>query len=177
MLVDADINDLRENALWVIMDPWVNQLSKINPITTQTFLVGVNLNDWNNITMDKIVNYLPKIKYPLVMVDNPTLIIDRLKRYATILHDDPNSLDVLTDYMVKTKLSKIVYCGFHEQHCILTRPLGYETMSKRYECVIASELVCTFPWPEWKKQQTEQREDLRYNYIEIEKELDNDSIQ
>lgn len=109
---------LHNNALWIIMDPWMphpwpKDLAKYPGI-----------NEHNNKTLVKIVDYLPKLKHVVVSCPTCFTVDSRLVH----LYNTGNFPHNVHQYMATHKLSNIVYCGFHHGRCIINKGDGAKMM-------------------------------------------------
>ena len=174
--------NLHENALWVIMDPWVNQseLLKYAIPGTVNILPGYNINDWNKIWADRIANYLPRVKNWLVITDLGYHDIVTKKEILSPIDPRFSHLPVIEHRYMKKDLicqhlpkdcTSIVYTGFHEHMCVLWRPyIGYNNINKEnninLDKYIALELTCHWPSPDLKirlgKQSMRRRPEYKY---------------
>ena len=161
-----ELFNLNETALWVIMDPWEDQENRIN--MTPDIDPGI-INAFNKPIMDKILVYLPNMKHPIVITDHIKHSPERLKTLFWISHYQKHAgVHTFNNYMLKKKLSKIIFCGFHESNCVINRRLGYNKMSKHYDCYISWELTCPYPVTGWQTIQKNQREMKKYKYVKFE---------
>jgi hypothetical protein len=177
---------LCDTALWVIMDPWINQSKLVEaagPNRDTDVLSGYNIDDWNKRWADKIYNFLPRAKNWLVVTDLgyydkatntdiPTPIDPRFSHLPVVEHRYLGK-NMIIDYM-PDGCESIVYTGFHEQMCILHRKyIGYHRINSENDLnlnrYIALELVCHWPSPHLKTrlQRQEQRRARDYKYIRV----------
>ena len=163
----SQIAGLNERSIWIIMDPWEDQErlfpGRLSPNTEPGLL-----NRWNKITMDKILTYLPQMEYPMVVtteIDKSPAVFQKL---PYIQHHPKNAGPyLLARYMDKHDLNNIIYCGFHENECIVNRPTGYNRMSSVVDCYICKDLTCVYPLVGWKETVTRQRRSPDYKYFNL----------
>ena len=107
--------------------------------------------------------------------------IDFLKKTFWISHSDPDAYNILDNLMREKNLDSIILCGFHEQMCVLSRPLGYHHINSRrpeigplgyhnpsrYKLYIEWNLTCPMPRENWREEQLLQRAKEKYKYIDI----------
>ena len=168
MLLDFSVEQLRHisnTSLWIIMDPWENQQLMLDGTDKKSYELPIN--DWNAIYMKKIFEYMHTMKNKIVVTDDIKDSPDFLKKSLWISHKNSEGLSILNSFMCERNLDSIIYCGFHEQLCIVNRPLGYDIMSSRYNCYIEQNLTCPFPTQNWKEEQLRQRTDKEYKYIDM----------
>jgi hypothetical protein len=139
-----NISYLRENALWIIMDPWYP-----TPFEND-FIKCPHIDSHNEITLNNILNYLPKIKNSCISC--PKIINDKGKikrvnshKKISNLFNLENNYFKLLSLMDKLKLDDIVYCGFHYGQCILDKPDGVINASKKFNVWVKKDLCCLFP--------------------------------
>jgi hypothetical protein len=138
--------DLEEEALWIIMDPWY-------PTPLEGDLIECpNIDELNQVVIDKIVNYIPKLKH--VCISCPTFINDselKITKKVTphpqlnYLYNFGNQYNEALKYMKRNKLNSIVYCGFHYGECILTNSDGVIAFSHKYNVFVKRDLCGIFP--------------------------------
>ena len=149
-------------SLWIIMDPWENQ-KQLKP---RNLLRNIDIDTHNKVVMDKIISYLPNMRYKIVVSDCIKESPQKLQHLKFILHGSRYPVYYLRKFMHKRSLDTIIYCGFHEQDCVIGRELGYNTMIDYYDCYIAKDLVCPYPRPGYEKAIKRQRDSTRYKYID-----------
>ena len=77
-------------------------------------------------------------------------------------------INVVKKYIKKYNLTNIIYCGFHEQECIINRRTGYKNMSSLgIECYICKDLTCAYPVEGWAKVVNSQRLSPDYRYFNL----------
>lgn len=135
---------LNKNALWVIMDPWYPTPYE-NDLKVFPFI-----EEHNQKTLDKIIDYLPKVKYKCISC--PKFITENNKTKEVFPHKKVNNfLNLTNNYsnlefvMNKLKLNNIVYCGFHYGKCILHKPDGVINASKKFTTWVKKDLCCSSP--------------------------------
>lgn len=148
-------------SLWIIMDPWENQ-KRLKP---RDLLPNIDIDTHNKVVMDKIISYLPNMRYKVVVSDRIDESPQELQHLKFISHASKNLVDYLQKFMHKRSLDTIIYCGFHEQKCIIGRELGYDTMIDYYNCYISTDLVCPYPELGYEERIAQQRASTRYKYI------------
>jgi hypothetical protein len=138
------IEYLNKNALWIIMDPWYPTPYE-KDIKECSFI-----EEHNQKTLDKIIDYLPKVKYKCISC--PKFITENNKTKEVFPHKKVNNflnlnnnLDKLNLVMNKIQLNDIVYCGFHYGQCILHKPDGAINTSKNFSTWVKKDLCCLFP--------------------------------
>ena len=179
-LSKTEIHHLQENALWVIMDPWLKQSE--SPVYHQAdpVMPGIDIDSWNKIWADKIVEHLPQVKNWLVVCDIGHHVRDTLSDIPMPIDPRFSHLPVIEHRYMKKDLicqhlpkdcTSIVYTGFHEHMCVLRRPyIGYNNINKEnninLDKYIALELTCHWPSPDLKirleKQSLRRRPDYKY---------------
>jgi len=167
-LSQEQIAELNENSIWIIMDPWKNQ-EELFPFWVPANLGPGELNDWNSVYMKKIIEYLPKMKYPLVVTTEIDKSPKVLQNLPYVQHY-PNKAGpfVVEKYLKRYNLTNIIYCGFHEQECIINRHTGYKNMSDLgIECYICKDLTCAYPVEGWAKVVNSQRLSPNYRYFNL----------
>jgi hypothetical protein len=141
---------LQKNALWVIMDPWYPTPYKKDVENCP------NIDQHNQKTIDKILNYLPNLKLDHVCISCPKYLQDEnendildlpvsVNPQLTNFYNIENDLLKLCKLMMKKSLSIIVYCGFHYGNCIVFKPDGVETTSRLFKTFVKKDLCCLFP--------------------------------
>ena len=167
-LSQIQLAELNENSIWIIMDPWSNQ-EELFPSWVPENLGPGELNDWNSVHMNKILEYLPNIKYPLVVtteIDKSPAVLQNLP----YIQHYPNKAGphLIERLMHKHNLTNIIYSGFHEQKCIINRRTGYKNMSDLgIECYICKDLTCPYPVEGWTKVVHRQRLSPNYRYFKL----------
>lgn len=138
------ILNLEETALWIIMDPWCS-----TPYSND-LIVFPKIDEYNQITFKKILNYIPRVKY--VCISCPTLILDNMISKIVTPHPEvshllnlKNNYLNLINYMKIINLNSIVYCGFNYGKCILDKPDGAINASKLYKVWVKKDLCCYLP--------------------------------
>jgi hypothetical protein len=137
-------NFFKNNALWVIMDPW-------HPTPYEQDLIQCPyIEDHNQKTLDRIIEYLTKVTYkciscPDVIVDNNLHKKVFPHKKVSHLFNLKNNCDNLEFMMNKLKLNNIVYCGFHYGQCILHKPDGAINASKKFTTWAKRDLCSLFP--------------------------------
>jgi hypothetical protein len=137
-------NYLKENALWIIMDPWY-------PTPYDSDLIKCPyIEEHNEKTLYKIIDYLPQVKH--YCISCPEFIIENNQFKKIFPHSKLSHLENLKNnyynlesVMNKLKLNDIVYCGFHYGQCILFKPDGAINTSKNFKVWIKRDLCCLFP--------------------------------
>lgn len=130
---------LHQNALWLIKDPWYPHPFK------QDLIYHPNLNVENNIVVDKILCYLPKLKHVKISMSlehrNTTINI-----HPKLSHLDNTYGQLWTVYsfMKKNALTDIVYCGFHYGRCIIDSTDGAKKLSRYFNIYVKKELCGIF---------------------------------
>lgn len=168
MLLDFSVEQLRHisnTSLWIIMDPWKDQQLMLDGTDTKSYELPIN--QWNDIYMQKIFKHMQIMKNKIVVIDDIKKSPNFLKTSLWISHGNSNGFSILNNFMRERNLDSIIYCGFHEQMCIVNRPLGYNNMLSRYNCYIEQNLTCPFPTQNWKEEQLRQRTDKEYKYIDM----------
>jgi hypothetical protein len=137
---------LRNNALWVIMDPW-------HPTPYEQDLIKCPyIEDHNQKTLDKIIDYFSFSKVKYRCISCPEFIIEHNNCKKVFSHKKINHLfNLKNNYsnlelvMNKLNLNNIVYCGFHYGQCILHKPDGAINASKKFTTWVKKDLCCLFP--------------------------------
>jgi hypothetical protein len=141
---NESISYLQKKSLWIIMDPW-------HPTPySKDIEIFPKIDEYNQITFKKILNYIPKLKY--VCISCPTFILDNnVPKLVTphpevshLLNLKNNYLNLIT-HMKTINLNDIVYCGFHYGKCILDKPDGVRNASKLYKVWVKKDLCCYLP--------------------------------
>ncbi len=128
------IKSLMNEALWLVVHPVLEFDKEIHQI--YPWLSGETIN-----FSRKIYHYVKDIKHKARSV--PTI---REGIYYFDHWPNLNTKDLLSEYMVKNQLSKIVYCGFHYGYCITSDPdIGMSIMSTKYKCYCKHDL-CAIAW-------------------------------
>ena len=164
MLLDYSIEQLKHilnTSLWIICDPWADQsyddmLSVEGPV-----------NQWNGHYSNKIFENRHLMENKIVICDDIQDSPDFLKKSFWISHSDPDAYSILDNLMQERNLDSIILCGFHEQMCVLSRPLGYHHLPSRYNRYIEWNLTCPFPRENWREEQLLQRAKEKYKYIDM----------
>jgi hypothetical protein len=168
-LSDTALKNLLVNSLWIIVDPWTNQ-EELLPAFVPDHLVPGELNAWNKTVGDKITSYLPSMHHVIVYTDDKNTAPEELQNLDFVLHRPKNyAYDSIVKYMKQHNLRSIIYCGFHEQECIIQRYCGYRNMQVHYECYICEDLVCPYPYSDWQMVVEKQRSSEQYKYIRLPK--------
>ena len=141
---DVDLEWLKKYACWLIMDPWEEQPMDENN--------HQNSNEHNNITINKIVNYIPEVRYWVISCDAFYPVAKKLN-YLKNLCNNENQLH---EHMTVNNLSAIVYVGLHHGLCILSRPLGAVNQSKYYPCYVYKPLTGLYINGEWSEEIADQ---------------------
>jgi hypothetical protein len=141
---------LHKNALWVIMDPWY----------PTPYVIDVencpNIDQHNQKTIEKILNYLPNLNLDHVCISCPKYLRDEndediLDCPVTVnpqlanFYNIENDIKKLIILMRKKCLSIIVYCGFHYGDCLVVKPDGIKNSSKLFKTFVKKDLCCLFP--------------------------------
>jgi len=159
--------NLNVNSLWIIVDPWKNQ-EALYPKFVPDYLAPGELNAWNKIVSDKIVNYVPFMEHVIVYTDDKKTAPEELQHLDFVLHLPTDYAGSSIDYYMKqNNLRSIIYCGFHEQECIIQRYCGYRNMQVHYECYICEDLICPYPYIDWQVAVEKQRASEFYKYIRL----------
>jgi hypothetical protein len=141
---------LHKNALWVIMDPWYP-----TPYTIDVENYP-NIDQYNQKTIEKILNYLPNLKLDHVCISCPKYLQDEnendildlpvtVNPQLTKFYNIENDIKKLITLMRKKSLSIIVYCGFHYGNCIVFNPDGAKNTSRLFKTFVKKDLCCLFP--------------------------------
>lgn len=117
------------------MDPWYP-----HPYD-QDLLLFPNIDEVNAVMIEKILDYLPHLRHPVVSVATKFSVHPKL----THLENMRNDCRRARDYMSEHDLSDIVYLGFHHGYCIITKPDGAGQMRRWYRCWLKRDLACDFP--------------------------------
>jgi hypothetical protein len=152
ILHDKDLFEkfLQKNALWVIIDPWYPTPYKKD---VENF---PNIDQHNQKTIEKILNYLPNLKLDHVCISCPKYIQDKndgkildikvtVNSQLTDFYNIENDLIKLITLMRNKSLSIIVYCGFHYGDCIVSKPDGVKNTSRLFKTFVKKDLCCLFP--------------------------------
>ena len=170
MFVDlskSQLAELNETSVWIIMDPWEDQ-EKLFPQRLPPNTEPGSLNRWNKLTMDKILAYLPQMKYPLVVTTEIDKSPEVFQNLPYVQHYPKKAGPVLIErHMEKHNLKNIIYCGFHENECIVNRRTGYNHMSSVVDCYICKDLTCVYPLVGWQETVTKQRLSPDYVYFNL----------
>jgi hypothetical protein len=178
MLLNHSTEQLRNilnTALWIIMDPWKDQ--SYDDILS----VEGPMNQWNGHYINKIFENRHLMENKIVACDDIQGSPDFLQKSFWISHSDPNAYIILDNLMKERNLDSIILCGFHEQMCVLSRPLGYHHINSRrpevgplgyhnpsrYKLYIEWNLTCPMPRENWREEQLLQRAKEKYKYIDI----------
>lgn len=166
--IDKDkLKDIKENWLWLIMDPWENQSQfgydedDVKPVD------DIDITSWNAPYMEKLIEEKLSLKHSIIVTDYIKLSPSVFHNSLWVSHGNKYGLSIIKNYMREKKLKKIIYCGFHEQACVLHRNLGLINMSKYFDCYIFLDLVCPFPEPNWEEGIKHQRNGNWYKYIRV----------
>ena len=166
-LPDTALKNVLANSLWIIVDPWKNQeelYAKFVPV----HLNPGELNAWNKTVSDKIISYLPSMQHVIVYTDDKNTAPEELQHLDFVLHLPKNyAYNSIVEFMKQKNLRSIIYCGFHEQECIIQRYCGYTNMQVHYECYICEDLVCPYPYNDWQMVVEKQRASELYKYIRL----------
>jgi hypothetical protein len=141
---------LHKNALWIIMDPWCP-----TPYTLDVEKCP-NIDQHNQKTIEKILNYLPNLKLDHVCISCPKYLQDENEKdildspvtvnpQLTKFYNIENDIKKLITLMRKKSLSIIVYCGFHYGNCIVFNPDGAKNTSRLFKTFVKKDLCCLFP--------------------------------
>lgn len=142
------MESLEDNALWIIMDPWY-------PTPYQWDLDQYpNIDELNEVVLNKIVDYLPKLKHvciscPLTIKEDDLIKTVTPHPKVAHLHNLENSIYRLYLYMKKHDLKSIVYCGFHYGRCILDKDDGAMTTSKFCDVWVKKDFCGLYPEDDW----------------------------
>ena len=132
------MNQLYDEALWIISHPWDS--GQVDNENCGTPLQHLGLDYINSYYANKIHEYLNAwdVKNKLVVLDNKLKITPVFKNYSRV---DSNNFK---SFVYNTGIKKLVYTGFHYAQCILEDPWsGVITMkSQGYQCYIARDLCC-----------------------------------
>ncbi len=166
-LSDIDFQNLLINSLWIIVDPWKNQEELYAKFVPDRLVPG-ELNAWNKTISDKIINYLPHMHHVIVYTDGKNTAPKELQHLDFVLQEPKNyAHNSIVKFMKQKNLRSIIYCGFHEQECIIQRYYGYRNMQVHYECYICEDLVCPYPYHDWQVVVEKQRASEHYKYIRL----------
>ena len=118
-------SDLETSALWLIIDPWVD-------VHNQGSVRCPDIDLINRPTVEKIARYINRCKHVLVSCPiyedgHKINIVDELCHLPNI----NNNFDILQNYVIKNRITELVYTGFHHGSCILTRPVGAINVSSK----------------------------------------------
>ena len=135
MIIAPEHEHLIEDALWLIMDPWVK--SPAHDLLLYPYLDAVN-----HLHAKKIEHYLMDIpeNHVVYAVDGePMPYFKKYKNMESCRH--------VNGHMMKYIDTKnIVYCGFHHGRCIRTSDAGIINMvSFGYICYVKHDLTAIFP--------------------------------
>ena len=129
------MQQLYDTALWLIIDPWLNQPK---PCPPETDIILAHY-------CTKIDQYLRgwQVKNKLVLLDNEDTIAPQFANYPRAPGHTFLKLKTWQNY------THLVYTGFHHGQCILYRPWGIKAMSEHIECVLVRHLCCVYPGGDW----------------------------
>ena len=161
------LKDISKTSLWIIMDPYDDQGSMVDADGTSHAVPGLSISTWNSPYLTQIFNYTSIMTHKIVVMDDIADSPAYMKKYLWISHSNDDGYTIIANYMKEKNLDKIIYCGFHEQRCIINRPLGYLDMMSEYECYIEWNLSCPFPDKDWRLSQSIQRSAEIYKYINM----------
>lgn len=124
---------LRENALWIIMDPW-----SPHPFP-RDLEKDPNIDQHIEEIIVKISTCVSEVKHVATSCPANYSIHSSVDHYYK-LHSSTKSV---TDYLEKHGISDVVYVGFHHGRCILNRPTGAIKISryKKYRLWLKRDLV------------------------------------
>ena len=159
------LTEISDKSLWIIMDPVKDQESADKEFSKE--YLGLSLNQWNNECMKKIFEYASHMKNKIVITNDIKDSPDFMRNYLWLKHSNQNGLTILENFIKEKKLDNIIYCGFHEQYCIVARPLGYNNMISKYNCYIEENLSCPWPSKNWRAEQSFQQTSEQYKYIDM----------
>jgi hypothetical protein len=128
---------LHLHALWLIMDPW---LPHPWPRDRKQW---PDIDEHNQITVDLIVGYLPRLQHVAISVAPQYRIHPALSH----LPNTENQLECLIDIMQQRSLTDVVYIGFHWGVCMLHKPDGAINVAKHtsYKIHAYRPLCSVFP--------------------------------
>lgn len=129
------MQQLYDTALWLIIDPWLNQPK---PCPPDTDIIHAHYST-------KIDQYFKgwKVQNKLVLLDDEDEISPQFNNYPRMSGHTFLKNKVWQDY------THLVYTGFHHGQCIVYRPWGVKHMSQHITCSVVRHLVCVYPGSEW----------------------------
>ena len=142
------MDNLEQNALWVIMDPWYPTPYKWD------LEYCPNIDELNEVVLDRIIDYIPNLKHVCISCPLTIMEDDEVKEVTSHpkvshLYNLENSVFKLYFYMKKYNLKSIVYCGFHYGRCILDKDDGAMNLSKHYDVWVKKDLCGLYPEDDW----------------------------
>jgi hypothetical protein len=166
-LGEQELKHFKTNSLWIIMDPVDNQHNYTGQEGSMKMFDKVNLTAWNRPYLDKIIQAKASLPNCIIATGDIASSPLAFQNSLWISHSNRHALDIVTNYAKERQVKQIVFCGFHEQACILHRDLGYIKMSAMFDCFIFLDLVCPYPTPEWRREIKTQRNSDIYKYITL----------
>lgn len=123
---DHDLEWLKANALWVIMDPWYPHPW---PHDVQA---DPKIDERSNEMVGKIVEFVKDVNHVKLSCPDRFPIhpdLTHIENYANETHQPPDTANFkLAQYMVDHDIQDLVYIGFHLGRCILNKESGAKTM-------------------------------------------------
>jgi hypothetical protein len=106
---------LRQTALWIIVDPWIQQ-----PDDDGIRSRYPNIDQYNRQLIPEISGFSHRLKHCLVNCPEDRAIHPELGHLHNIV-DNPQEFD---RYTLDHGIKHVVYCGFHYGRCLLDRYTG-----------------------------------------------------
>ena len=144
MHLHNDFKFLQKDALWVIVDPWLNQPEKDQ---LEYLELGIDINQHNHIFLDKLFHDIQHAKNVVVFQEATS------PRYSTI-----------RQLSIDAKIySDIVFCGMHYGMCVHVAVTRLQKSLPDRNYYVKRDLCCLMPLHN--PQQYDQ--DLLYHNIQI----------
>ena len=144
---------LQKDALWVIVDPWLNQPEKDQ---IEYLELGIDINQHNHIFLDKLFHDIQHAKNVVVFQEATSPIHDLFKdypRYSTI-----------RQLSIDAKIySDIVFCGMHYGMCIHSAVTRLQKSLPDINYYVKRDLSCVMPL----ENPHQSDKDLLYHNIQI----------
>ena len=128
---------LKNEAVWLIIDPWQTQPKPHN---------NEYIDNVNDYFCKKINEYMHDVKHKFIVLDENDIVHDTFKSYPKLQHRH------VKDKIINSGFKDIVYTGFHHGRCTIDRPVsGAKDMYTKTKLNIyfKKDLLCLLPDDSW----------------------------
>lgn len=137
---------LLDDALWIIVDPWINQ-----PLKDQKYYaeLDIDINQHNHIFIDKLFHELEDVRRGKPAHEHNNMVIfQEASQQVHPLFDDPKypvykNIDDL--YTRSKAYTDIVFCGLHYGMCVHSALKRLSTAYPKCNYYVKRDMCCPMP--------------------------------